>query len=105
MNPTEQAAYATIDDASIALERILPDVQVFVDAPYGVQLQGYTALKDPEGVAVNRIATLAFDSAYLDAQLEVLRDAMAGLASGDDISDHAGAHRLAAAILARLGRA
>lgn len=105
MPTTEQTAYATIDDALTALRSIRPDVEVFVDAPYGQQLQGYTALKAEEGAAVNRIATLAFDSAFLDAQAEVLEGGLTALERKSGPETWSRQLRLAESILARLGDA
>lgn len=105
MPTTEQTAYATIDDAKIALKDIRPGVAVFVDAPYGQQLQGYTALKADEGVAVNKLATLAFDSAFLDALVDVLDSGLVALERRSEPDTWSRQLRLAESILARLGGA
>lgn len=101
MPTTEQTAYATIDDAKTALKDIRPHIAVLVDAPYEQQLQGYTALQPDEGAAVNKVATLAFDSGFLD----VLDGGLVALERRSVPEAWSKQLRLAESILARLGDA
>lgn len=105
MPTTEQTAYATIDDAKTALKDIRPHIAVLVDAPYEQQLQGYTALQPDEGAAVNKVATLAFDSGFLDALVDVLDGGLVALERRSVPGAWSKQLRLAESILARLGDA